>query len=104
MAIQTSFAKKVAGPQNGDDGFLSLLGNHRELELAFLNIENRVRDVALRENNLILLILRYRFSLTDFGEKFLGIKRGLALLCHGDSHWPRRRCGEASRKLYRIQG
>src|ERR1700722_10063956 len=104
MAIETSFAKKLTRSQNGDYGFLSLFGNHRELELAFLNIENRVREVALRENNLILLILRYRFSLTDSGKKFLGLKRDLAYLCHGDLHWPRRWCGEASRKLYRSQG
>src|ERR1700722_6087867 len=88
MAVQTSFAKKVAGSQNGDYGFLSLLGNHGELELAFLNIENRVRGVALRENDLILLIFPYRLSLTDFAEKFLGIKRELALLCHEDLRWP----------------
>ena len=70
----------MAGSQDGDYGFLSLFGNHRELELAFLNIENRVREIALRENNLIVLILRYRFSLADFGEKPLGVKRGLAFL------------------------
>jgi hypothetical protein len=31
MAIQTSFAKKVTGSQNGDYGLLALFGNHREL-------------------------------------------------------------------------
>ena len=43
MAIQTSFAEKVTRPQNGDYGFLALFGNHRELELAFLDVENGVR-------------------------------------------------------------
>jgi hypothetical protein len=81
VAIQASFAKKMAGSQDGDYGFLALLGNHRKLELAFLDVENRIRDFALRENDLILLIFGYRFSLADLGEEFLGIK-GPALLRH----------------------
>src|SRR5450631_249929 len=88
MAVEASFTEKVTGSQNGDHGFFSLFGNHRELEFALLDIENRVRGVALRKNNLILLIFRYRFSLTDPGEKFLGIKRQLAFLCHEDLPWP----------------
>ena len=47
MAIQTSFAKKVAGSQDCDDRFLALLGNDSELDLALLNVKNRVRDLSL---------------------------------------------------------
>src|SRR5579872_26542 len=78
MAVQASFAKKVARLQYSDDGFLSLLGNHRELDLAPLDVKDSVRDVALGEDNLTFLESRYRFSVADFGEKRLGIKKNLA--------------------------
>src|SRR5947208_7562975 len=35
MAIQTSFAKKVTGPQHCNDRFLALLGNDAELDIVF---------------------------------------------------------------------
>src|SRR5229473_5836256 len=63
MAIQTPFAKKMTGSQDCDDRFLALLGNDRELDLALLDVKNRVRDLSLRKNNLILSIFGYRFSL-----------------------------------------
>ena len=56
MAIQTSFAKKMAGSQDCNDRFLALLRNDGELDLAFLDVKNRVRDLSLRKNNLILPI------------------------------------------------
>ena len=80
MAIKTSFAKKLAGSQDCDDCFLALLGNDSEPDLALLDVENRVRDLSLRENNLILPIFRYRFSLAHAGEKQFGIKRGFSSL------------------------
>src|SRR3984893_8916521 len=103
MAIQTSFAKKVAGSQDCDDCFLALLGNDRELDLALLDVENRVRDLSLRKDNLILPIFGYRFSLAHIGEKCSGIKRGFSSLPHKASlflspkgcPFPRCRQGEA---------
>jgi hypothetical protein len=53
MAVQTSFAKKMTGSRDCNHRLLALLGNDSELDLALLNVEDRVRDVALRENNLI---------------------------------------------------
>jgi hypothetical protein len=85
MAIQTSFAKKVTWSQDGNHRFLALLGNDSELDLALLDVKNRVRDLSLRENNLILSIFGYRFSLAHLGEKFFGIERGLTSLPHKDS-------------------
>ena len=49
-------AKKVTWSQDGNHRFLALLGNDGELDLALLDVKNRVRDLSLRENNLILLI------------------------------------------------
>src|ERR1700724_1444887 len=76
MAIQTSFAKKLTWFQDCDHRFLALLGNDGELDLALLDVENRVRDLSLSKNDLILPIFGYRFSLAHLGEKFFGIERG----------------------------
>src|SRR6266566_990393 len=86
----------MTGSQNGDYGFFSALGNHRELELAFLDVENHGSDVALREDNLILLIFGNRLSIADLGEKLLGIKRDLAFLRHEDPRLARQWVGQRS--------
>src|ERR1700731_3874899 len=82
MAVQTSFAKKMTWSQDCDDCFLALLGNDRELDPALLDVKNRVRDLSLRKNNLILPIFGYRFSFAHLGEKYFGIKRGCNSLPH----------------------
>ena len=82
MAIQTSFTEKMPGSQDRNDRFLSLLGNDRELDLALLDVKNRVRDLSLRKNNLILSIFGYRFSFAHLGEKYFGIKRSFSSLFH----------------------
>src|SRR5258707_12372182 len=84
MAIQTSFAEKVTWSQDCNHRFLALLGNDGELDLALLDVKNRVRDLSLRKNNLILPLFGYRFSLAHLGEKFFGIKRGLVHHGHED--------------------
>jgi hypothetical protein len=47
MAIQTSFAKKMTGSQDCNYRFLALLGNDSELDLALLDVEDRVRSLSL---------------------------------------------------------
>jgi hypothetical protein len=47
MAIQTSFAKKMTGSQDCNHRYLALLGNDGELDLALLNVKDRVRDLSL---------------------------------------------------------
>src|SRR5258708_25284091 len=103
MDIQTSFTEKVTWSQDCNHRFLALLGNDGELDLALLDVKNRVRDLSLRKNNLILPIFGQRFSLAHLGEKFFGIKRGFNSLPHKGSPFssrkgcpfPRRRQGEA---------
>jgi hypothetical protein len=34
LPVEATFAKKMAGIQDADDGFLALLGNHGHLDLA----------------------------------------------------------------------
>jgi len=87
MPIETSLAKKVTRFQNSNDCFLAPLGNNGELDLALLDLKNRVRNVTLRKNNLILLIFRYCFSIANLGEKYFGIECGLPALFH-KHHFP----------------
>ena len=80
MAIQTPFAEKLAWSQDRNHRFLALLGDDSELDLALLDVEDRVRHLSLRKNNLIPPIFGYRFSLAHLGEKRFGIERCLASL------------------------
>src|SRR2546430_8772287 len=61
--------KKVTWSEDCNDRFLALLGNDGEFDLALLDVKNRVRNLSLRENNLILSIFGYRFSFAHLGEK-----------------------------------
>src|ERR1700693_492815 len=88
MAIQTSFAKKVSRFQNTHNCFLAPLGNHGELDLALLNVKNRVRLATLRKNNLVLVILGYSFPIAQLGEKCLRLECGLPTLLHKKSSSP----------------
>jgi hypothetical protein len=47
MAIQTRFTKKLTRSEDCNDRFLALLGNDRELDLALLDVKNRVRTLSL---------------------------------------------------------
>src|SRR3954447_22045984 len=85
MAIQASFAKKVARPGDCNDVFLALLGNNGEFDLALPDVKNSVRDLPLREYNLILAIFAYRFSVAHLSEKYFGIKRCFNSLPHEGS-------------------
>ena len=62
MTIQAAFAEELARLQNCDDRFLALLGQDRELDLAFLNVKNRIRDIALLEHMLIFTEFQYVLS------------------------------------------
>ena len=101
--IQTPFAKKLTRSEDCNHRFLALLGNDRELDLALLDVKNRVRDLSLRKNNLIISIFGYCFSFAHLGEKCFGIKRGFnslphkgsLFLSHKGGPFPRQRQGEA---------
>jgi hypothetical protein len=74
MAVHAAFAKELAGLQNADHGFLALLGYDNNLDPAFLNIEDRARYIALREDNLVLAKFKDGLPFAHLGEKLLGIK------------------------------
>ena len=62
--------------------FLAPLGNDGELDLALLDVKNSVRLAALRKNNLVLVILGYRFPIADFSEKYFRSNAALTTLLH----------------------
>ena len=47
LPSKTSLAEKLVRPKNCDNRLLALLGNDRELRLAFLDVEDRIARVAL---------------------------------------------------------
>jgi hypothetical protein len=72
------------------DCFLAPLGNDGELDLALLDVKNRVRLATLRKNNLVLLILGYGFPIAHFGEKCFRLECGLPTLLHEEVLFPGR--------------
>ena len=52
MTIETTFPEKVTSSQEADDCLFASLRNDSELNLSFLDIENRIRNIALSEDNL----------------------------------------------------
>src|SRR5947208_6669541 len=71
---QASFAAKFIGPEDCNHGLLAVLGNDGELDLAFLDVKNAIRDVPLREDFLILAIYGNHSSLANFGKEFFWLK------------------------------
>jgi hypothetical protein len=50
------------------------LGHDRELDLAFLDIENSIIHIPLREDNLALEGRQHGFFLADLFQKALGVE------------------------------
>ena len=59
-----------------------MLGQDSELDPTFLNVKNRIGDLTLREDVLVLVKLKDVFSCAHLGEKCFGIKRVLNSLVH----------------------
>src|SRR6202158_4491347 len=85
MTVHASFAKELAGLQNCDHRFLALLGHDSKLDLASLNVKNRVRHFALLEHVLVLVKFEDRFPRAHLGEKRFGVKHLLDWLAPGTS-------------------
>ena len=66
------------------------MGNDGELDLAFFDVENRVRRLALDKNMVVETVFSDRFSTLGLGQKDLNIER------------PFRRFGRSRRFFGRI--
>ncbi len=51
LTSKAHFTKKFARPQNGDNCLFVSLGGHGEFHAAFLNVHERLGNLALRENS-----------------------------------------------------
>jgi len=74
LARQTALANEIPLPMDCDNGFLPLFGDNADLDLALLNVKDRIGGVALGKNDLAFLIDRYRLAVPHFGEKGFRIK------------------------------
>ena len=83
MAIETCFAKKVGWFQDSYDRFLAPLRNDRELDLAALDVKNRIGRLSLLKDNAVLLIMRNGSTAIEGGEKHLRVEFGFSLPGHG---------------------
>src|ERR1700684_1274518 len=59
FADQASLATEIARTKNCDDGFLALHGYDRELYLAFLDVKNTIRGIALRKDSVLFANFGY---------------------------------------------
>ena len=57
LARQTALAEEAAFRQDGNHGFFATLGYNRELHLAALDVEHRIRRVPLRKDGFITFVL-----------------------------------------------
>src|ERR1700730_13728556 len=82
LAGQATFAAELIRPQNCDDGFLPLLGNNGDLDLAFQDVEDGIGRIALPEHNLIVRIFGFGSSAVYTRKKHFGVERELSFGFH----------------------
>ena len=85
---KATFPEEIVRPENCDDSFLALLGNDGDLRLAFLNEEDRVRTISLREDDLALPICTNASALADLGEESFRIERRSTFARHDRTFLP----------------
>ena len=74
MSVQTGLAEELSSGKNSDDRLLALRRQHDNFDPFLLDVEDRVRRVALRKDNLVLVTPGHSLSLADLREEDLSIK------------------------------
>src|SRR5258707_1404460 len=69
LPSQPSLATKIAGSKYCNNRFFPPFGKHGQLNLALLDVENCIRWLALRKDNLISSVDSYRPSSVCFGDQ-----------------------------------
>src|SRR5580692_2581412 len=69
LGRQAAFTEEVACAEYCDDGLFAGLRHDGNLDLAFLDMKDRVGRIALRENDFTLLEIREGASPAVLGEK-----------------------------------
>src|SRR6202521_2560378 len=90
LACQRALAKEVSLTQYPDSRFPAGLGNDGELHFAFLDIEDRVRRIPLREDSLLFGKSQVLPALANGCEEGVGIELAAFLirLCRGAHSLP----------------
>jgi len=73
---QTTLADEISGFEERDDRFLTLIGDNRDFDPAFSNVEDGIRGVALGEDDLTLPVLGDGDSAIHLGEKCRRVEFG----------------------------
>jgi len=68
----------------GNDCLLPLFGYDADLDIALLNVEHGIRWIPLREDDLVLLIVRYSPAPVHGGEKRFDVEGRLPLSLHAN--------------------
>jgi hypothetical protein len=74
LPYQASFAKEIARSKDRNDRFFALLGDNGDFDLALLDVENSIRRLSLREDNLILLVFEMVLPPSALARNALGSK------------------------------
>lgn len=82
LLCQATLAKEITTPQKGDHSFLAPLGHNRELHAAFLDIEDGIRRVTLREDILLVAVLPGRLLRANYFEELSGVGSGATFVNH----------------------
>src|SRR6266704_4901365 len=82
LPSQASLTTKIAGSKYSNNRFFPPLGKHCQLNLALLDVENSVRWLALRKDNLISSVGGYRPSPICLGEQGFGVEEGGGVAFH----------------------
>src|SRR4051794_28184396 len=83
LPSETPLAEKFAGPEDGHHRLLALRGERGDLDLSFLDVEKRVRRVALREDRLTSAYLRDASACAHAGKKLLRVELAVGAGRHG---------------------
>ena len=79
LAGQSALAKKVVRAQERDNRFFALIGDHRQLHLALLDVEDSVCRVALSKYFAVLRIDRERSTFPYLGQEQFGVELRIRL-------------------------
>jgi hypothetical protein len=83
LSDQATFTKEFVGTQERDNGLLALLGQHCDFDLAFLEIENCIRGVALRKKDFSLSVRGNGPALRGGRQKIAGSNRRAPVFAPG---------------------
>jgi len=87
LPSQACLTTKLACSKYSNNRFFPSLGTHCQLNLALLDVENSIRRLALRKDNLSSSVGSYRPSPVCLGEQGFGAEEGRGVAFHAAPPW-----------------